>query len=269
MTLGEILRRIRHLESPRCLQDGRPMPVTARRLDPEPAAEPEQTSGEAKDERVVRGAAMAEMCEATDPCGQASRLSAILTGIANDDRRERIAIGDLVNEMRERAFGPLIFLFALPNVLPTPPGTSTVLGAPLIFLTAQLALGRDPWLPRMIADRSIGRSEFARFINRAAPWLAKAERLLRPRFGMLARPPGENIVGLMCLVLAIVLVLPIPLGNMLPALAVCMLALGIVAMDGVWILAGMTVAVVSLGVVSGVVWGMAEAGLYVLKNLLA
>lgn len=199
----------------------------------------------------------------------APRLSQMLSDIANDDSRERIAIGDLVGQMQERAFGPLMFIFALPNVLPTPPGTSSVLGAPLIFLAAQLALGRDPWLPRLIADRSIGRSEFAGFINKAAPWLARAERLLRPRLGVLARPPGENLVGAMCFVLATVLVLPIPLGNMLPALAVCVLALGILAGDGLWILAGGAIAVASLGVVSGVVWGLVETGLYLVKSFFA
>ncbi|MBS7538773.1 exopolysaccharide biosynthesis protein [Ancylobacter lacus] len=193
----------------------------------------------------------------------------MLSDIANDESRERIAIGDLVSEMQERAFGPLMFIFALPNVLPTPPGTSSVLGAPLIFLAAQLALGREPWLPRVIADRSIGRSEFAGFINKAAPWLARAERLLRPRLGALARPPGENLVGAMCFVLATVLVLPIPLGNMLPALAVCVLALGILAGDGLWVLAGGAIAIASLGVVSGVVWGLVETGLYLLKSFFA
>lgn len=201
---------------------------------------------------------------ATEPA--ATRLSDMLSAIANDTSRERIAIGDLVKVMEERAFGPLMFIFSLPNVLPTPPGTSTVLGAPLIFLTLQLALGRDPWLPRFIADRSIGRREFAGFIEKAAPWLAKAEKLLRPRLGFLAHPPGENIVGIMCFILAVVLVLPIPLGNMLPALAVCVLALGILERDGVWVIAGMTIALGSLGVVWGVVWALVRSALYVITS---
>lgn len=196
----------------------------------------------------------------------ATRLSEMLSSIANDPARERIAIGDLVSVMEERAFGPLMFIFSLPNVLPTPPGTSSVLGAPLVFLALQLALGREPWLPGFIADRSIGRREFAGFIEKAAPWLAKAEALLRPRLSFLAHPPGENVVGIMCFVLAVVLVLPIPLGNMLPALAVCILALGILERDGLWVIAGMAVAVASLSVVWGVVWALAHSALYVIAN---
>lgn len=205
--------------------------------------------------------------EGADIDQAATRLSDMLSGIANDTSRDRIAIGDLLNVMEERAFGPLMFIFSLPNVLPTPPGTSTILGAPLIFLTLQLALGRDPWLPRVIADRSIGRKEFAGFIEKAKPWLAKAENLLRPRLGFLAHPPGENIVGIMCFILAVVLVLPIPLGNMLPALAVCVLALGILERDGIWIIAGMAIALGSLSVVWGVVWALVHSALYVVTSL--
>ncbi|WP_246668939.1 exopolysaccharide biosynthesis protein [Ancylobacter sp. TS-1] len=196
------------------------------------------------------------------------RLSDVLRRIAADTRHERIAVGDLLKAMQERAFGPLMLVFALPNVLPTPPGTSSVLGAPLIFLAAQLALGRSPWLPPLIARRSIARKDFAAFVAKATPWLAKAERLLRPRLGVLAHPPAEYLVGVMCFVLAVVLVLPIPLGNMLPALAICILGLGILERDGIWILVGMALAVASLFVVSGVVWAFAKAGLFLLHSLL-
>ncbi|CAA0112989.1 Uncharacterised protein [Starkeya nomas] len=202
------------------------------------------------------------------PLDDTLRLSEVLTRIAGDTTRDRIAVGDLLKAMQERAFGPLMLVFALPNVLPTPPGTSSVLGAPLVFLAAQLALGRRPWLPPIIARRSIARKDFAAFVAKATPWLAKAERLLRPRLGGLAHPPAEYVVGLMCFVLAVVLVLPIPLGNMLPALAICILALGILERDGVWILVGMALAIASLGVVSGVVWAFVKAGLFLLRSLL-
>lgn len=209
--------------------------------------------------------------ENADPAGglhDASRLSDVLARIANDPKRDRIAVGDFLRAMQERAFGPLMLIFALPNVLPTPPGTSSVLGAPLVFLAAQLALGRSPWLPPIIARRSIARKDFAAFVGKATPWLAKAERLLQPRLGALAHPPAEYIVGLVCFVLSVVLVLPIPLGNMLPALAICIMALGILERDGIWILVGMAIALTSLGVVSGVVWAFVKASLFVIHSVL-
>ena len=43
-------------------------------------------------------------------------------------------------------------------VLPALPGTSAILGAPLVILAAQLAFARKPWLPAFIATRSIART---------------------------------------------------------------------------------------------------------------
>lgn len=194
------------------------------------------------------------------------RLSDILRAIAGDESRERIAVRDLLAIMKDRALGALLFIFALPNVLPTPPGTSAVLGAPLIFLAAQLALGRPPWLPGFIAHRSIARADFAALVARTNPWLAKAERLLRPRLGVLARPPAEYLVGLFCFVLAVILFLPIPLGNMMPALAICLFSLGILERDGVWILAGLLTMILSIGLVWGVLYALIKSALFIMAH---
>ena len=195
-------------------------------------------------------------------------LSAMLHALAQDESRERIAVGDLLAALGDRALAALLFVFAVPNVLPVPPGTSAVLGAPLVFLAAQLAFGRRPWLPAVIARRTMTRADFAALVRRIGPWLARAERLLRPRLAWLALPPMEYLVGIVCLLLAVVLVLPVPLGNVLPALAISLLALGILERDGLWILAGLGTAVVSAIVVSGVVFAMVKAAIYFVTEVL-
>jgi hypothetical protein len=197
---------------------------------------------------------------------QGRALSQILAALANDASRERIRIADLLAVMQDRAVAALMFIFAVPNVVPVPPGTSAILGAPLIFLAAQLALGMRPWLPKLIAERSMARSDFAALIARTGPWLVRAERLLRPRLAGLARPPAEYAVGAICLLLAVIVFLPIPLGNMLPALAICLFALGILERDGVWVLAGMVSAVASVALVWGVLYALIKSALFLLNN---
>ncbi|MCK7495647.1 MAG: exopolysaccharide biosynthesis protein [Comamonadaceae bacterium] len=65
------------------------------------------------------------------------------------------------------------------------------------------------------------------------------------------------------------LVLPVPLGNMLPALAVSLFALGVLERDGVWVLAGAVAAVASAAVVvSGVVWAMVKGAVYFATQVL-
>jgi len=216
---------------------------------------------------------MARMSGATDQTTDdpviSAPLSVVLLRLAQDGTRERIAVGDLLRALGDRALGALIFIFAVPNVIPVPPGVSTVLGAPLLFLSVQLMFGLRPWLPALVAKRSISREDLATLVRRVVPWLAKAEKLLRPRVRVLAGPPAEYLVGLVCLLLACILVLPIPLGNALPALAISLMALGVLERDGLWVLVGLLTAVVSVVVVYGVVFAMAKAALYLLARWMA
>lgn len=180
--------------------------------------------------------------------GRRRRFSEVLQDLAAGDR-ERIAIADILTAFGDRAFGALMLVFAAPNVLPTPPGTSSVLGAPLLFITAQLMIGRSVlWLPRLITSRSIARADFARLVDRMVPWLAKAERLLRPRFSLLIGPVADRLIGAACLLLAIILFLPIPFGNMAPALAIAAFAIGLVERDGIAVSVGWAATAGAVGI---------------------
>ena len=203
----------------------------------------------------------------TEPAGAGQPLSVVIFQLAHDTARTRVSVADLLGLLGDRAIGALMFVFAAPNILPVPPGVSAILGAPLIFLSAQLMLGMRPWLPSVVMKRSLSREDFAALTRRVVPWLGKAERLLRPRYGFAARPPMEYVVGAVCLLLAAVLALPIPLGNTLPAVAISVLALGVLERDGIWILGGLAAAGVAVAVVSGVVFALAKAAMFMLAKV--
>lgn len=198
-----------------------------------------------------------------------AQFSEILRAIAQDETRERVSVGDLLGAMGDRAFGALMLVFALPNVIPTPPGTSAILGAPLVFLAAQMTLGRKPWLPEVIAARSMTRQDFSGLVDRLAPWLSRAEKLLRPRLSALTVSPAENVIGLLCLMLSLVLVLPIPLGNMLPAFAISLFAFAILERDGIWAIVGTVFFAISLSVAAGVIFALFKAALFLIGNAFA
>lgn len=193
-------------------------------------------------------------------------LSEVLTTIAGDAARDYIAVGDLLKLLGGRGRAALILLFALPNVLPTPPGTSGILGLPLLYLSFQMMLGRVPWLPRFIGERSMSRYSFGQLVERISPVLSRAERMLKPRWSAFVGYGAERVLGAVCLVLAAVLVLPIPLGNMLPAFAICLIALGVLERDGVWILTGVVTGIASLILVAGVVYALMKSAAFVLMN---
>ena len=205
--------------------------------------------------------------EHVDRAEGADRLSAILTAIADAQDKDRISIGDLLEALRHRALGALLFIFAAPTALPMPPGVSAIVGAPLLFLAVQLTLGMNPWLPKLITDRSLSRVDFQRVIAIISPWLARAEKIMRPQLTFLAHRPAVYLLGFTCLVMSLILFLPIPLGNMLPSVAICIIALGLLERDGVWILVGLVTAAAALVIVWGVLWAMVFAGLFLFGNL--
>ena len=148
-----------------------------------------------------------------------------------------------------------MFVFAAPNALPVNmPGVSAVLGLPLLFLSLQLMLGfAVPWLPNALVRRTLRRQTFARVMNHAVPWIRRAERLLRPRLGVLASGPAERIIGLVCAILCVVLILPIPFANTGPGIAICVLALALLERDGLATVAGIGIGIASVAVAWGVI----------------
>lgn len=196
-------------------------------------------------------------------------LSISLATLAADASRERVSLSDLLELLGDRALAALLLIFALPNVIPVPPGASAILGLPMLLVAAQLAFGGRPWLPDFVAKRSLSRAQFEAVVNRMAPWLARAEKLLRPRWLALSGRVAERLVGALCLVLSLVVFLPIPLGNMLPAFAVCVLCLGLMERDGLCVLCGALLAAVSLTVVAGVLYAMARTLMFLLANAFA
>jgi hypothetical protein len=196
-------------------------------------------------------------------------LSQLLMQIACDASRQRISVDDLLLSLQDRAIGAMIFVFALPNIIPLPPGASSILGAPLLFLTAQLALGRKPWLPATIARRSIDRLHLEAVVGRIGPWLTRGERLLRPRLQFLARPPMEYLIGAICFLLAVILFLPIPMGNIPPAIAISIFALAILERDGLWVIAGLCTTIVAIAIIWGVLFALFESALFVFQRAFA
>lgn len=194
------------------------------------------------------------------------KLSEILQSVADEPGEARINVGDLLAAMDGRAFGALILVFAFPNILPAPPGVAGILGLPLIYLSTQLMLGHAPWLPKFIANRSLTREAFSGLVTRISPWLGRAERMLKQRLWVLVSPPAERVVGAVCLFLSLVLILPIPFGNMLPAVALSVMALGILERDGLWILGGLIAAVVATGIVGSVAYALIKSAIFVVMG---
>jgi hypothetical protein len=194
------------------------------------------------------------------PCPRVAedRLSDLLVRQAATVTGERVTLGDMAEFLGDRSIGGLLLVLALPMALPVPaPGISVLFGVPMIVVSAQLALGyRRAWLPARLARRSVPLSTFLTIVDRMLPTLRRLERIIRPRAGWLAGPWTRVPIGIICLVLAIIIALPVPLGHVVPGTAISVLALGLIERDGIAIALGILTAVVGLLVVT-----FASAGL--------
>jgi hypothetical protein len=203
------------------------------------------------------------------PTPNSRRTSQLLREFLADETGPRITLGALRDTLGDRGFGVLLFIFALPNLVPVNiPLLSAVLGLPLVLLAAQLSYGRHkPWFPDWLTDQTFSRQGFAAVVTRALPYLERAEHLLRPRLTVLLSWTGERLIGIAILILALVLALPIPFANWLPACAIAIIALAIVEKDGVAVLIGLVVGVLSLIVAATVVIGLIKAFLLLFSGV--
>lgn len=180
----------------------------------------------------------------------APRISEILAGLAGS-RRKAVSVQDVLEAFGDRAFGALMFVFAAPAALPMPPGFSAILGAPLLFITAQLMVGRRTlWLPKGLTERSIKRADFVGLTEKLAPYLTWLERRLRPRLSFLYNPWSDRATGLVCLMLTIIVILPIPFTHMAPALALAAFGLGLAERDGLFGFIGVALTVTGLLIIA-------------------
>lgn len=165
---------------------------------------------------------------------------------------ERITIGEIINALDARAFGLATLLFAIPSILPMPPGVPTVVGFVLLIISAQMVVGRQElWLPGFISKRSFPRVALVSAMEKVAPRLEVIEKLARPRLLFLSGKLGTVFIGLVVLFMAIVLILPLPFGgNFPPALACAVLGMGLAERDGAILLIGLTGSIVATVAVS-------------------
>lgn len=184
-----------------------------------------------------------------------ARTSEVLEHLAQADG-ERVSFGEILLELRHRAFGFTMLLFGLPCSLPMPPGIPTVCGIALVFISVNLILGRRRiWMPKRLAAKTIARADLRRVVARALPHLQRLERFSRPRLAIVTEPAGKVLIGVVVMLLGVLLILPIPfLGNIPPGIATAIIAIGLSERDGAVVIAGLVLAVLAIALAGAASW---------------
>jgi len=171
-------------------------------------------------------------------------------------RAEKINIGFLADALHERGFGVLILVFAGPMALPlpVPPGINLILALPLVFLTAQQALGRHTlWMPEKLLRKPIPKEKMTGLLGGMVPWFEKIEVLVRPRMGWITQDGPSRVFGALGLVMALTACLPIPMTHSVPSMGLVLMAIGTLMRDGLAVIAGAVVGIGWISLLTGTV----------------
>jgi len=172
-------------------------------------------------------------------------LSSVIEGFGEDERPV-LTVGEMLEAFDSRASGAMLLVFGALNTLPLPPGSSTVLSLPILLLAPQVVWGAGaPWLPRSLVERPLRRDDLRGLFRKLSPMVQRMELVTRPRLHWMFGSLGERLIGLVCTLLALVLILPIPLGNLAPGATVAVLALALLQRDGLLALLGYGMAAAS------------------------
>jgi hypothetical protein len=203
------------------------------------------------------------------------------SGLPKDKRRaavERMVVGPLssmgctvADTMGSNHRQRLVWLslLAMPLLFPLAlPGMASAVGVLCLLVAWGLCVGRSVPLPEWIARQELNGS-FKELLSRVVTRVVRViARVARPRVLSLTHPSARVFNGLMLSAAGLSMVVPVPMisfDNVLPALAIVLIAWGLRLRDGLLLLAGYLATLVALASVALLWWG----GAHVVTELLS
>jgi hypothetical protein len=177
------------------------------------------------------------------PAQPRRRSSDVLQDLLGQLGTEAITLRQLVEQLGDRTFGIVLVLMAVFNLIPV---ISIIAGLLVSLLGLQMVLGLNTApLPRAVLDRPLNAAKVRTALAAIAPKVRWLERYVRPRWPISEAPIVARLNGIAIMLLGLVITLPVPLINIVPALIVVMMGVALLERDGLLqaIAAGLTLLV--------------------------
>ncbi|MFT5703183.1 MAG: hypothetical protein ACJAZX_001511 [Rickettsiales bacterium] len=164
----------------------------------------------------------------------------ILEDVVSKTFADKISIKDLITAMDAGGFGLIMTIFSLPILIPLPPPFPSLVSIPMMIFSFQMMIGfHSPKLPKKLSNLSIKRHILATMIEKSAPYIRKAETIVRPRLLIFSSDWFHQIIGFFCFMFSLSVLIPVPLSNFIPGMGVLIASFGVLRRDGVMILIGL------------------------------
>jgi hypothetical protein len=179
--------------------------------------------------------------------------SRVLEDLLDQAPADTFTLGWLMSTLHQRSFGIVMLFLGLLAMVPI---GSTVPGLLLAAVAVQLIAGRrEPVFPHFITDRRLPTRYLVRVGARAVPILQYLEKAVYPRWPTTFEV-AKRFIGFMVLLLtAMLLLTPVPLSNVAPAIVTALISFAYIEEDGLLLCSALLAAVVLIGVASAAVWG--------------
>ncbi|MEZ0389225.1 MAG: exopolysaccharide biosynthesis protein, partial [Verrucomicrobium sp.] len=161
-----------------------------------------------------------------------------------------IRLREIIFVLQGSSYLMLLILLSVPFCFPILLlGFSTPFGAVIAIIGLRLALRKEPWLPERILNVQMSAKLATKLLRTSQKSIRMLEKMLRPRWTYIVDPPvyhhlyGAIIFSCGALLL---LPLPIPFSNVLPALPVILLAGALLERDGQFACAGVAMFLINI-----------------------
>jgi hypothetical protein len=168
------------------------------------------------------------------------------------DGSKALSIGELLDTVGRRSFGPLLLVAGLIGISPVSgvPGVPTLIAVGVVIVASQLLMNRSCfWLPGWLTRRELKQSKLEKVIKFMQPVARWVDRILRPRFCMLTSGVFVHVIAGICIVIA--LTMPplelVPFSATTTSAALTAFGLALIARDGLVAAVGMLIFVTSIG----------------------
>ena len=197
-----------------------------------------------------------------------SKLSEQILTLCDAKGCLKTSLGKLQEQLKTQSFGFWIILIALPSALPVPaPGYSTPLGLLLCWMGSLLFCGKKHFqFPAQWEQKEFSLSP--KIIRCGIKMLQILEFFTRvERCQKLLWIFNYRIIGLNIMVLALIMALPIPLTNTLPAGIILLFGLGLLENDGLLLLCSQVISIIAVSLYGFAAFWICSFGLESFQKL--
>jgi hypothetical protein len=182
-----------------------------------------------------------------------------VSDLAQDIPSDGITLKEFLDHIGEGGQLFSCMILTAPFLLPVSiPGSSIPFGLAILLLSIAMIIDKNIFLPKRVTSYKISQENVIGLLNGIVRILKRIEKFIKPRLTIFCSGKRiDQINGILIAICSILLMLPlpVPLTDFLPAYAILFLALGSLECDGYLVMAGYVMTIITTGyfLVTGII----------------